>query len=163
MLCRQPNKNNWFDLFRIFASNVFLMKLAIINGPNLNLLGNRENQIYGTVSMEAYLDKLQERFKEHQIRYVQSNSEAELITAIQESSNRYDGIILNPGGLTHTSVAIADSIRASVIPVIEVHLSHTMARENYRKRSLISPVCRGSISGFGMKSYELGIHALIAD
>jgi len=137
------------------------MKIAVINGPNLNLLGKRETGIYGNQSMEDYLRELEATFAEHTLHYHQSNDEAELITAIQRLAESMDGIVLNPGGLTHTSVALADVIRAITIPVVEVHVSHVMSRESYRKRSLISAACLGSISGFGMKSYELGIRALL--
>lgn len=137
------------------------MKIAVINGPNLNLLGKRETGIYGKHTMEDYFRELEEAFAEHTLYYYQSNEEAELITMIQGFAESVDGIVLNPGGLTHTSVALADAIRAITIPVVEVHVSHVMSRESYRKRSLISAACLGSISGFGMKSYELGVRALL--
>jgi 3-dehydroquinate dehydratase-2 len=137
------------------------MKIAVINGPNLNLLGKRERGIYGNQSMEDYFRELEELFAESTLCYQQSNDEAELITAIQRFAETADGIVLNPGGLTHTSVVLADAIRAITIPVVEVHVSHVMSRESYRKRSLISAACLGSVSGFGLKSYELGVRALL--
>lgn len=137
------------------------MKIAVINGPNLNLLGKRERGIYGNQSMEDYFRELKALFTEDTLVYRQSNDEAELITTIQQLAESVDGIVLNPGGLTHTSVALADAIRGITIPVVEVHVSHVMSRESYRKRSLISAACLGSISGFGMTSYELGIRALL--
>ncbi|MFO8087276.1 MAG: type II 3-dehydroquinate dehydratase [Bacteroidales bacterium] len=136
------------------------MKIAVINGPNLNLLGKRETGIYGNQTMKDYFRELEEVFTEDSLCYHQSNDEAELITTIHRLAESVDGIVLNPGGLTHTSVVLADAIRGINIPVVEVHVSHVMSRESYRKRSLISAACLGSISGFGMKSYELGICAL---
>lgn len=137
------------------------MKIAVINGPNLNLLGKREKGIYGNQSMEDYFQQLKALFTEDTLVYRQSNDEAELITTIHQLAESVDGMVLNPGGLTHTSVALADAIRGITIPVVEVHVSHVMSRESYRKRSLISAACLGSISGFGMTSYELGIRALL--
>ncbi|TNE54618.1 MAG: 3-dehydroquinate dehydratase [Bacteroidetes bacterium] len=132
------------------------MHLLIINGPNLNLLGQRETQIYGNLSFEDYLAELREKF-DHQIDYQQSNVEGEIINFLQES--KHDGILINAGGYTHTSVAIRDCIAAIQIPVIEIHISQPQAREAFRHESLIAGVCQGSISGFGLKSYELGIRS----
>lgn len=133
------------------------MKVLIINGPNLNLLGQREPQIYGNLSFETYFEQLRENFS-HEITYFQSNIEGELIDALQKSDA--EAIILNAGGYTHTSIAIRDCISAIKTPVIEVHLSNVMAREEFRHISLISAVCIGCISGFGLKSYDLALNYL---
>ncbi len=138
------------------------MKIAIINGPNLNLLGKREKEIYGEQTMEEYFAELRKIFSVHHLFYYQTNDESDLISTLQNFAGDMDGIVLNPGGLTHQSVSVADAIRGIDIPVVEVHVSHVMSRENYRKRSLISSACQGSISGFGMNSYELGIRALLS-
>jgi 3-dehydroquinate dehydratase-2 len=130
------------------------MKILIVNGPNLNLLGQREPQIYGNVTFEDYLIRLKSSFN-GQIDYYQTNVEGELINKLQESN--HDGIVLNAGGYTHTSVAIRDCISAISIPVIEVHISNLSNRESFRHTSLISPVAVGSIMGFGLKSYELAL------
>jgi len=139
------------------------MKLIIINGPNLNLLGTRQTSIYGNEFFEDYLKKLQEKYPQIVIDYFQSNIEGELITKIQEVGFSHDGIILNPGGYTHTSVAIADSILAVNAPVIEVHISNIFAREEYRHHSLIAPYCTGLITGFGLKGYELALKSLLME
>ncbi len=136
------------------------MKIQIINGPNLNMLGTREKEIYGEITFEKYLKLLQELFAKLQIDYYQSNVEGEIINKIQEVGFSYDGIILNAGGYTHTSVAIADAIAAVNSPVIEVHVSNIFAREEFRHTTLIGPVCKGSISGFGIDSYRLAIESL---
>ncbi|MFA8449821.1 MAG: type II 3-dehydroquinate dehydratase [Bacteroidales bacterium] len=136
------------------------MKIIIINGPNLNLLGKRETSIYGNESFEEYLKKIKKEFNSHEIDYFQSNIEGELINTIHNTGFIYDGIILNAGAYSHTSIAIADAIRAIHCPVIEVHLSNIFAREDFRHKSTISPVVKGIISGFGMKSYSLAINAL---
>lgn len=136
------------------------MKIQIINGPNLNLLGTREKEIYGEITFEKYLKLLQELFAKLKIDYYQSNVEGEIINKIQEVGFSYDGIILNAGGYTHTSVAIADAIAAVNSPVIEVHVSNVFAREEFRHTTLIGPVCKGSISGFGLDSYRLAIESL---
>ena len=137
------------------------MKIQIINGPNLNLLGRREPGVYGTISMEDYLKELNRYFKDVDIQYYQSNIEGEIIDKIHQASLEADGIILNAGGYTHTSVSIADAIRAIKTPVIEVHISNIFAREEYRHVSLIGPYCQGCISGFGMDVYRLGILSFI--
>lgn len=129
----------------------------IINGPNLNLLGQREKDIYGSETFESYLEKLRGMFPGVTFGYYQSNVEGELIDEIHAASGRYDGIVLNAGGYTHTSVAIADAIAAVPVPVVEVHMSCILAREEFRHVSLIAPKCKGSIMGFGMDSYRLGI------
>jgi 3-dehydroquinate dehydratase-2 len=138
------------------------MKLIIINGPNLNLLGLREPNIYGTSSFADYLEILKKKFPTVQIDYFQSNVEGELINKLHETGFSFDGIILNAGGYTHTSVAIADAISAIKTPVIEVHISNIYAREEYRHNSLIAGKCKGSISGFGLDSYRLAIESFAA-
>lgn len=137
------------------------MKIAIINGPNLNLLGTREPEVYGNETFEQYLQKLKGRFAEVEFTYFQSNVEGELINAIQAARDGFSGIVLNPGGYTHTSVAIGDAISAIETPVIEVHISNVHAREDFRKISHVSAKCRGTISGLGLKGYELAVIALI--
>ena len=134
------------------------MKLAIINGPNLNLLGSRENDIYGDTSFEDYFNVLKSRFK-LELDYFQSNIEGELIDYLQKVN--CDGIVLNGGGYTHTSVSLRDCISAIDTPVVEVHLSNISARESFRHDSLLSPVCEGSIYGFVLKSYDLAIEYFI--
>lgn len=137
------------------------MNIIIINGPNLNLLGKREPGIYGSRSFEDYLEELQERYPDLTISYFQSNVEGELINTIQETGFILDGIVLNAGAYTHTSVAIADAIRAIKCPVVEVHISNVHKREEFRHHSYLSPACLGVIAGFGMDSYRLAIEALI--
>lgn len=133
------------------------MKIAIINGPNLNLLGKREPKIYGNETFEQFFSNLQEKYPQTQLIYFQSNIEGEIINKIHEIGFDYDGIILNAGAYTHTSIAIVDAIKSVQTPVIEVHISNTFARETYRHHSYISPVAKGIILGFGMKSYELAL------
>ncbi|ATA88471.1 type II 3-dehydroquinate dehydratase [Capnocytophaga stomatis] len=133
------------------------MKIAIINGPNLNLLGKREPEIYGNETFEHFFSNLQEKYPQTQLIYFQSNIEGEIINKIHEIGFDYDGIILNAGAYTHTSIAIVDAIKSVQTPVIEVHISNTFARETYRHHSYISPVAKGIILGFGMKSYELAL------
>ena len=130
------------------------MKLLIVNGPNLNLLGSRQPQIYGNVRFEDYFEELKSK-TEANLSYFQSNVEGEIINQLQQES--FDGIILNAGGYTHTSVAIRDCIAAIETPVVEVHISNIAGRESFRHESLISPVCVGCIFGFGLKSYELAV------
>lgn len=137
------------------------MKIAIINGPNLNLLGKREPEIYGNKNFEQYFKDLQSRFSEIEFLYHQSNLEGELINKIQQYGFEFDGIIINPGGYTHTSVAIGDAIAAITVPVIEVHISNVAAREEFRKISHVSAKCKGTISGLGLKGYELAVLSLI--
>jgi 3-dehydroquinate dehydratase-2 len=133
------------------------MKIAIINGPNLNLLGKRETDIYGDISFEHYLPQLINIFPAVTFHYYQSNVEGELINELQRTGFEYDGIILNPGGYTHTSVAIGDAIAAIKTPVIEVHISNVHAREDFRKLSHVSGKSVGSIFGLGLKGYELAV------
>ncbi len=137
------------------------MKFIIINGPNLNLLGKRETSIYGDTDFEDYFTKLKTQFSSITIDYYQSNIEGELIDKLQKVGFTYDGIILNAGGYTHTSVAIADTIKAISSPCVETHISNIDAREDFRRTSIIGPVCLGSISGFGLFSYQMALEALI--
>lgn len=136
------------------------MKIQIINGPNLNLLGTREKDIYGEVNFEKFLKLLKEHFEGVELEYYQSNIEGEIINKIHEVGFEYQGIVLNAGGYTHTSVAIADAIKAVKTYVVEVHISNVFAREKFRHESLIAPNCMGSISGFGLDSYRLAIESL---
>lgn len=137
------------------------MKVIIINGPNLNLLGNREPLIYGTQTFEDYLITLKNKYPTLEMDYFQSNIEGVLIDKIQEVGFSYQSILLNAGGYTHTSVAIADAIAAISTPCIEVHISQPSARENYRHKSLIAGSCVASISGFGLDSYRLALESLV--
>jgi 3-dehydroquinate dehydratase-2 len=137
------------------------MKIAIINGPNLNLLGTRETSIYGNESFETYFESLKNQFNTIELTYFQSNIEGELISKIQDFGFTYDGIILNAAAYTHTSVGIADAIKAISTPVIEVHISNTFAREDFRHKSFISPNSKGIIIGFGLKSYALAIQSFL--
>ena len=133
------------------------MKILIVNGPNINLLGTREPGIYGSVSFEDYLAELRGRYAGVQIDYYQSNVEGFLIDRIQQAGFEVDGIILNAGAYTHTSIALQDAIRAVPAPVVEVHISNVHAREEFRHRSMISSACRGVICGFGLDSYRLAL------
>jgi 3-dehydroquinate dehydratase II len=133
------------------------MQIAIINGPNLNLLGKRETDIYGNMSFENYLQELSAKYPQVTFTYYQSNVEGELINEIQRIGFDFDGIILNPGGYTHTSVAIGDAIAAIKVPVVEVHISNVHAREDFRKLSHVSGKSAGSIFGLGLKGYELAV------
>ena len=137
------------------------MKIFIINGPNLNLLGTRETSIYGGESFDSYFKKLQTTFSEADLRNFQSNIEGEIIDAIQKGGKEFDGIILNPGGYTHTSVAIGDAIAAIGVPVIEVHISNIHAREEFRKISHVSAKCIGTITGLGLRGYALALTYLL--
>jgi 3-dehydroquinate dehydratase-2 len=137
------------------------MKIQIINGPNLNLLGMREPNVYGDQSFSAFFERLKEVFPEIRLDHYQSNVEGEIINKIHETGFDYDGIILNAGGYTHTSVAIRDAIKSVRTPVIEVHISNVYAREEFRHQSMISAVCAGVIGGFGLNSYRLAVEALI--
>ena len=138
------------------------MKIAIINGPNLNLLGKRETDIYGNMPFEKFLEVLKKKYPAHEISYYQSNVEGELINEIQRIGFDYDGIILNPAGYTHTSVAIGDAIAAIKAPVVEVHISNVHAREDFRKLSHVSGKAAGSIFGLGLKGYELAMEYLVS-
>lgn len=138
-----------------------MKKIMIINGPNLNLLGTREVDIYGNISFKSYLTNLKKKYSEVDIHFFQSNIEGELINKIQEVGFSYDGIVLNAAAYTHTSVGISDSIAAISSPVIEVHISNIHAREEFRSKSLISKNVEGIICGFGLKSYDLAIDSII--
>ena len=137
------------------------MKIGIINGPNLNLLGKREPEIYGSQTFEDYLEILKSKFPNVEFSYYQSNIEGELIDKIQEFGFSYDGIILNAGAYTHTSIGIGDAIKSITTPVVEVHISNTFSRESFRHQSYISGNAKGVILGFGMKSYELAIQSFL--
>ncbi len=137
------------------------MKIIIINGPNLNLLGTRETSIYGNSFFEDYFQKLKDSYKNIELVFFQSNVEGEIINKLHETGFLYDGIILNAGGYTHTSVAIGDAVLAINTPVIEVHITNIFARESYRHTSLIAPACKGSIAGFGLQSYQLAIESFL--
>ena len=137
------------------------MKVIIINGPNLNLLGKREKSIYGDISFEEYFSELVEEFPDLELEYFQSNVEGELIDKLQEVGFSYDHILLNAGGYTHTSVAIADCIKAIETPVTEVHISNIYAREDFRKKSLLSKNCKAVICGLGLDSYKAGLTILL--
>lgn len=134
-----------------------MKKIVIINGPNLNLLGKREPEIYGDKTFEVYLEELKKQFPDIQLDYFQSNSEGEIIDKLHQTGFSSDGIVLNAGAYTHTSLAIADAIRSIKTPVVEVHISNIFARETYRRHSFLSEACKGCIVGFGMDSYRLAV------
>jgi len=136
------------------------MKILILNGPNLNLLGKRETSIYGNQDFNSYFLELKSKFPTHQLEYFQSNIEGEIISKLQEVGFSYDGIVLNAGAYTHTSIGIGDCVRAIETPVIEVHISNTFSRETFRHQSYISPNAKGVIIGFGLKSYDLALESL---
>lgn len=136
------------------------MKILVINGPNLNLLGKREPELYGKQSLEALMDSLKKEFPDVLLTHFQSNIEGELIGEVQKADGKVDAVVLNAGGYTHTSVSIRDTIAGVVIPVVEVHMSNTAAREDFRQISLIAGVCKGSVAGFGANSYSLAIRAI---
>lgn len=133
------------------------MKIIIINGPNLNLLGKREPDTYGNQNFEAYLEDLKEKFPHYELEYFQSNIEGELIDRIQQADGDFDGIILNAAAYTHTSVGIGDAVKAISIPVVEVHISNVTAREEFRHNSFIAPHAKGVILGFGLQGYKLAL------
>ena len=133
------------------------MKISIINGPNLNLIGTRETDVYGSETFEHYFQKLRKKYEHVDFDYFQSNIEGELINEIQRAGTKMDGIILNPGGYTHTSVAIGDAVVGIKVPVVEVHISNIDAREEFRKLSHVSAKCKGTISGLGLKGYALAV------
>lgn len=137
------------------------MKIIIINGPNLNLLGIREKSIYGNSGFDSFLNELKNDFKNISIDFFQSNVEGELVNKLHETGFSYDGIVLNAGAYTHTSIAIRDAISAITTPVVEVHISNILTRESFRHDSVIGPACRGSIMGFGLNSYRLGIESFL--
>ena len=137
------------------------MKIIIINGPNLNLLGKREPEIYGNQTFEVYFDELKTKFPQIKLDYFQSNIEGELISKIQEVGFSYDGIVLNAAAYTHSSIGIGDAVKAITTPVIEVHISNTYSRETFRHQSFISANAKGVILGFGMKSYDLALYSFL--
>ena len=138
-----------------------MKRIQIINGPNLNLLGQREPSVYGVQTFEAYILELIKLFPEVQLEYFQSNTEGTIIDKLHETGFAFDGIILNGGAYTHTSIAIADAIRAIKVPVVEVHISNVFQREEYRHHSFLSEVCKGCIVGFGLDSYRLAVEAIL--
>lgn len=138
-----------------------MKRIQIINGPNLNLLGKREPTVYGNQTFEDYFQELKLLFPEAQLEYFQSNTEGVIIDKLHETGFDYDGIILNAGAYTHTSIAIADAIRSITVPVIEVHISNIFKRENYRHHSFLSEACKGCIVGFGMDSYRLAVDSIL--
>jgi 3-dehydroquinate dehydratase-2 len=148
------------DVSQLICINLLAMKVMIINGPNLNLLGKREEAIYGNISFDDYLKTLKDEFPKLQIDYYQSNVEGELINKLQEVGFSYDYILLNAGGYTHTSVALTDCVKAIETPVIEVHISNIYAREEFRQKSLLSPNCKAIICGLGLDSYKAGLLTL---
>lgn len=137
------------------------MKILIINGPNLNLQGRRDTGVYGTQTFDDYLGQLRGEYAGVEFGYFQSNIEGELIDAVQQAEGVWDGVVLNAGGYTHTSVALRDAISAVAVPVVEVHISSILAREEFRHVSMLAPVVKGSIMGFGLGSYRLGVEALL--
>ena len=145
----------------LFLQKILTMKILILNGPNLNLLGKREPEIYGTVSFEEYLATIRERFPQHEIAYFQSNHEGALIDKLQEADIQYDAVVMNPGGYAHTSIALADCIRAIDIPVVEVHISDISKREPYRRHSFTAEACVKCISGLGLEGYAKAIESII--
>jgi 3-dehydroquinate dehydratase-2 len=147
--------------FLYFYEKQLVMKIIIINGPNLNLLGKREPEVYGNQTFEEYYHQLKLKFTTIELAYFQSNIEGELIDKLQEVGFTYDGIILNAAAYTHTSVGIGDAVKAISTPVIEVHISNTFAREDFRHHSYISPNVKGIIIGFGLKSYELALQSFL--
>ena len=138
------------------------MQIIIINGPNLNLLGTREPDTYGDTSFQIYFEQLKTVFPILEIHYYQSNIEGEIINKLHEVGFTYDGIVLNAGGYTHTSVAISDAIAAIEVPVVEVHISNVHAREDYRHHSLLAKNCKGIVTGFGLKSYEMAVDSFLS-
>ncbi len=139
------------------------MLIQIINGANLNLTGKREQDIYGNQSFDSLLEKLKDIFPQHEFSLLQSNIEGELVDALQQADRKADGIILNPGGYTHTSVVIADAVKAIDCPIVEVHISNIFAREGFRKNSLTAAGAKGCISGFGLDGYLLAVHYLLKE
>ena len=137
------------------------MKIQIINGPNMNLIGKREKSLYGDIPFEQYLDELKKKYPHVQIDYFQSNIEGEIIDKLQEVGFSYDGIVINAGGYTHTSVSIADALSAIDTPAVEVHITNILGRDEYRHVSFVANACCGSIMGFGLDSYRLGIEAIL--
>ena len=144
-----------------FFSNFFLMDILIINGPNLNLLGKREPNIYGEQTFDSYFDSLKSSYNEINLHYFQSNSEGALIDKLHEVGFSYDGIIINAGAYTHTSIALADAVGSISTPVLEVHISNIYARETFRHKSYLAPYCIGSIVGLGLRGYQFALEYLL--
>lgn len=136
------------------------MKILILNGPNLNLQGRRDTDVYGTITFDEYIETLRREFPKDELHYLQSNLEGELIDALHATQGNFDGVVFNAGGYTHSSVALRDAVSAISTPVVEVHISNIAAREEFRHTSLLTPVCRGAILGFGLDGYRLAIEAL---
>jgi 3-dehydroquinate dehydratase-2 len=151
-----------YSINHLLSSRKIYMRISIINGPNLNLLGKRETDIYGNMPFEQFLESLKKKYANIEISYFQSNVEGELINELQRVGFDYDGIVLNPGGYTHTSVAIGDTLAAIKTPVVEVHISNVQAREDFRKLSHVSAKAAGSVSGLGLKGYDLAIEWLVS-
>ena len=147
----------------MFLPKFEVMKIQIINGPNLNLLGVREKSIYGNSDFESYLKQLRERYNHIEIEYYQSNIEGEIINKLHEVGFSFDGVVINAGAYTHTSIAIADAIAAINTPVIEVHISNVYKREEFRHSSMLAASCKGVIAGFGMDSYRLAVENLVTN
>lgn len=137
------------------------MKILILNGPNLNLQGQRDTAVYGSEGFDSWLEQIRARYPAHEIDLLQSNVEGELINALHASQGAYDGVVFNAGGYTHTSVALRDAVAAITTPVVEVHISNVAAREEFRHTSMLTPVCRGAILGFGLESYRLAVEWFI--
>lgn len=136
------------------------MKILILNGPNLNLQGRRDTDVYGTITFDEYIETLRRELPKDELHYLQSNLEGELIDALHATQGNFDGVVFNAGGYTHSSVALRDAVSAISTPVVEVHISNIAAREEFRHTSLLTPVCRGAILGFGLDGYRLAIEAL---
>lgn len=137
------------------------MKILILNGPNLNLQGQRDTAVYGSEGFDPWLERIRARYPAHEIDLLQSNVEGELINALHDSQGNFDGVVFNAGGYTHTSVALRDAVAAITTPVVEVHISNVAAREEFRHTSLLTPVCQGAILGFGLESYRLAVEWFI--
>ena len=137
------------------------MKILILNGPNLNLQGQRDTAVYGFEGFDSWLERIRARYPAHEIDLLQSNVEGELINALHDSQGNFDGVVFNAGGYTHTSVALRDAVAAITTPVVEVHISNVAAREEFRHTSMLTPVCRGAILGFGLESYRLAVEWFI--
>jgi 3-dehydroquinate dehydratase-2 len=137
------------------------MRIFIINGPNLNLLGKRQPEFYGHIDFDLFLDQLKKKYKKVEFQFFQSNREGDLINKLQEADEHFDGVVLNAGAYTHTSIAIADAIQAVRVPVVEVHISNIYGREQFRHTSYIAPYCKGVIAGFGLMSYQLAVESFI--
>lgn len=137
------------------------MNFLFLNGPNLNLLGKREPNIYGTVDFDSFMVDLRQAYPAHTLAYLQTNHEGELIDQVQQAAENFDGIILNPGGFAHTSVALADALRMRQVAVVEVHISNIFGREEFRHRSLTAAACTGCITGFGLAGYRIALDSLV--